>query len=62
LNIARYMFFTPTEEGMGRVRVSPAFAVTVGITAVVTVLLGLAPQPLIEWASASASTLLSALP
>ncbi|MCU0509160.1 MAG: NADH-quinone oxidoreductase subunit N [Anaerolineae bacterium] len=62
LNIARYMFFTPRDEAAARVRVSPAFAVTVGITAVVTVLLGLAPQPLIEWASASASSLLSALP
>lgn len=61
LNIARYMFFTPVEEGATRVRISPAFGVTLGITAVMTVLLGLAPQPLIEWASTSAGALLSAL-
>lgn len=61
LNIARYMFFASAEDGASRVRISPAFGVTLGITAVVTVLLGLAPQPLIEWATTSAGTLLSAL-
>ena len=57
LNIVRYMFFVPAEEDAGRVNVSPAFGVTLGITAVVTVLLGLAPGPLIAWASQSASAL-----
>ena len=61
LNIARYMFFVPAEEDAGRVNISPAFGVTLGITAVVTVLLGLAPGPLIAWASQSASALLATL-
>ena len=61
LNIVRYMFFVPAEEDAGRVNISPAFGVTLGITAVVTVLLGLAPGPLIVWASQSASALLATL-
>ena len=61
LNIVRYMFFVPGEEQAERVSVSPAFGAVLGITAVVTLLLGLVPGPLIAWASVSARSLLSVL-
>lgn len=61
LNIVRYMFFTPAEEGAERVATPPAFGAVLGITAVVTVLLGLIPGPVIAWASESARSLLAFL-
>lgn len=61
LNIVRYMFFTPAEESAERIPVALPFQVAVGLTAVVTLLLGLAPGPLITWASESAQALLVAL-
>lgn len=61
LNIVRYMFFTPAEEGADRVATPPAFGAVLGITAVVTVLLGLIPGPVIAWASESARSLLAFL-
>ena len=61
LNIVRYMFFTPADEQVERVRVAPAFGAVLTITAAMTLLLGLFPGPVIAWASDSARTLLSAL-
>jgi proton-translocating NADH-quinone oxidoreductase chain N len=61
LNIVRYMFFTAAEDRAPRVSVSPAFSVVLAITALVTLLLGLIPGPVISWATDSANTLLSAL-
>jgi proton-translocating NADH-quinone oxidoreductase chain N len=58
LNIVRYMFFVPGEERVERVRVAPVFGVVLGITAVLTLLLGLFPGPLIAWATVSAQSLL----
>jgi len=43
------------------VSVSPAFGAVLGITALVTLLLGIIPGPLIAWASDSARILLAAL-
>jgi len=61
LNIVRYMFLTPLEAAEERVSVSPAFGAVLGITALVTLLLGIIPGPLIAWASDSARVLLAAL-
>jgi NADH-quinone oxidoreductase subunit N len=61
LNIVRYMFFVPSEEHAEHVSVSPAFSMVLGITAGVTLLLGIFPGPFIAWASISARSLLSML-
>jgi NADH-quinone oxidoreductase subunit N len=61
LNIVRYMFFTPKDEGAVNVRVSPAFGAVLAITAGMTLLLGLVPGPIIAWASDSARSLLATL-
>lgn len=61
LNIVRYMFFVPAGERAERVSVSPAFSMVLGITAAVTLLLGIFPSPFIAWTSASAHSLLSML-
>ncbi len=61
LNVVRYMFFTPTDEVAESVPVALPLRVALGVTALVTLLLGLAPGPLIAWASDSARTLLFAL-
>ena len=61
LNIVRYMFLTPPEAQEVRVPVSPAFGAVLGITAVVTLLLGIIPGSIIAWASDSARILLAAL-
>ena len=61
LNIVRYMFFTPAEADAEQISVALPFRVAVGVTAAVTLLLGLAPSPLIAWASQSAQALLTAL-
>ncbi len=61
LNIVRYMFFTPADEPAEAIMVSRPLQVTLAVTAVVTVLLGLLPGPFIAWASESAKVLLAAL-
>ncbi len=67
LNIVRYMFFTPAEDAAQPAAVAQPLPVALpirialGVTALVTVLLGLAPGPLIDWASESARLLLLAL-
>ena len=61
LNIVRYMFLVPVEGEAAQVRVALPLQGALGITAIVTLLLGLAPGPLITWASQSARVLLLAL-
>jgi NADH-quinone oxidoreductase subunit N len=62
LNIVRYMFFVPAPDAdQPRVHVARPLAIALGITAVLTVLLGVFPAPFIAWASQSATTVLSAL-
>jgi proton-translocating NADH-quinone oxidoreductase chain N len=52
LNVARYMFFLPAAEE-SRVKISPALAVALGIATAVTLLIGLYPQPFIDFATQS---------
>ena len=59
LNVVRYMFLMPAEEGAEPVAVARPLAAALGITAVVTMLLGVVPGPLIAWASSSAARLLA---
>ncbi|MCX7706667.1 MAG: NADH-quinone oxidoreductase subunit N [Anaerolineae bacterium] len=61
LNVVRYMFLMPAEEGAAPVPVALPLRGALGISAVVTLLLGLVPGPLITWASQSARVLLLAL-
>lgn len=61
LNIVRYMFLMPVEGNAERVKVALPLQVALGLTALVTFLLGLVPGPLIAWASESARVLLLAL-
>ena len=61
LNVVRYMFFTPADDAVERLPIALPLRVALGVTALVTVLLGLAPGPLIAWASQAARTLLLAL-
>jgi proton-translocating NADH-quinone oxidoreductase chain N len=57
LNVVRYMFLMPTEEGAGPIGAEWPLRVSLGITAVLTLLLGLAPGPLIAWATRSVQLL-----
>jgi proton-translocating NADH-quinone oxidoreductase chain N len=61
LNIVRYMFFVPAEEGAERVHVATPLQVALGVTAFMTILLGILPGPLITWATESTRSLLLAL-
>lgn len=61
LNIVRYMFFTPAADGAEPVTVPLPLRGALAVTALITLLLGLAPGPLIAWAAESARTLLLAL-
>lgn len=62
LNIVRYMFFVPAEKAGGdAVPVGLPLQIALGVTAVMTLLLGVIPGPMIRWASQSAASLLSAL-
>ncbi len=56
LNVARYMFFLPAEEET-RVGISPSLAVALGIATVVTLVIGLYPQPFIDFATQSVKML-----
>jgi NADH-quinone oxidoreductase subunit N len=54
LNIVRYMFFVPCEEGADGVVAVPAlFQFALAVTAAVTLLIGLYPQPFIDLAAQS---------
>lgn len=61
LNIVRLMFFVPAEEDARPVRVARPLQAALAVTALLTLLLGIFPGPLIAWASASVRTLLAAL-
>lgn len=52
LNVARFMFFLPA-EGESRVKVSAPLAVALGIATGITLLIGLFPQPFIDFATES---------
>ncbi|HEX9115360.1 MAG TPA: NADH-quinone oxidoreductase subunit N [Anaerolineae bacterium] len=54
LNIVRYMFFTPAEEGAEPIAVAASLQGALIITGVLTLLIGLVPGPLIDWATTSA--------
>jgi NADH-quinone oxidoreductase subunit N len=54
LNIVRYMFFTPCEEGADSALPVPTlFQFALAVTAAVTLLIGLIPQPFIDMAAQS---------
>jgi NADH-quinone oxidoreductase subunit N len=57
LNIVRYMFFVPAEEGAQPIKIAPALQGALAVAGVMTLLLGLVPQPLIEWATRSVQML-----
>lgn len=61
LNIVRLMFFVPAEEDARPVRVARPLQAALAVTALLTLLLGIFPGPLIAWASVSVRTLLAAL-
>jgi len=60
LNVVRYMFFTPAKEGASSVPVPANVGLVLGISFVMTVFIGVFPQPFIQLATAS-TTILSAL-
>jgi proton-translocating NADH-quinone oxidoreductase chain N len=53
LNVVRYMFLASAEEGAQPIQTAWPLRVSLGITAVLTLLLGLMPGPLIAWAAKS---------
>jgi NADH-quinone oxidoreductase subunit N len=61
LNIVRYMFFVPEEGEAERAKVGAPLQVVLGVTAALTLLLGVIPGPLYAWASESTRALLLAL-
>ena len=61
LNVVRYMFLMPAGEENGAISVARPLGGALAVTALLTLLLGLAPGPLIAWATGSAQALLSAL-
>ncbi len=58
LNIVRYMFFTPAEEGAQPIQVAPALRSALFVSGFLTLFLGLVPQPLIDWATRASMQLL----
>jgi NADH-quinone oxidoreductase subunit N len=53
LNVVRYMFFEPADEGSGSLEISPAFKAGLAITAVGILVIGVFPQPFINLATNS---------
>jgi NADH-quinone oxidoreductase subunit N len=53
LNIVRQMFFEPAEEGAGQVGISVGARVGLAVTAVGILVLGIYPQPFLEFATKS---------
>jgi len=51
MNVVRYMFFTPAADGATAVTVPQPITWALVITTVMTLLIGLYPQPFINWAS-----------
>jgi proton-translocating NADH-quinone oxidoreductase chain N len=61
LNVVRYMFFTPApENAASRLRMPAGIRWVLAISLIMTLLIGLYPQPFIQWAAAS-KALLAAL-
>ena len=56
LNVVRFMFFAPAEEA-GPVKVALSLRTALIVTAIITLVLGLAPGPLIAWATNSVQLL-----
>jgi proton-translocating NADH-quinone oxidoreductase chain N len=61
LNIVRYMFFMPAPEASEPIDVPAPLTGVILLTGVVTLLLGLIPSAVINWANESAQSLLSFL-
>jgi NADH-quinone oxidoreductase subunit N len=57
LNVVRFMFFMAAQEGAGPIKVAWPLQGTLFVTGVLTLLLGLAPGPIIAWATRSAQLL-----
>ena len=57
LNVVRYMFFTPPEPDAGPIEVGRSLQGAVLLTGALTLLIGLFPGPLIEWATQSVQLL-----
>jgi NADH-quinone oxidoreductase subunit N len=53
LNVVRYMFFEPAEEGSGPLELSPAFKAGLAIAAVGILVIGIFPQPFLHLATDS---------
>jgi len=59
LNVVRYMFFTPASEGAaGAIYVPRGVRWVLAFSLVMTLLIGLFPQPFIQWAAASQALLM----
>ncbi len=61
LNVVRYMFFMPLPEDSTPIAVAAPLAGAILLAGAVTLLLGLIPGPVINWAGESAQSLLSFL-
>jgi NADH:ubiquinone oxidoreductase subunit 2 (subunit N) len=57
LNVVRYMFFTPPEPDAGPIEVGRSLQGAVLLTGALTLLIGLFPGPLINWATHSVQLL-----
>jgi proton-translocating NADH-quinone oxidoreductase chain N len=57
LNVVRYMFFTPPEPDAGPIEVGRSLQGAVLLTGALTLLIGLFPGPLINWATQSVQLL-----
>jgi NADH:ubiquinone oxidoreductase subunit 2 (subunit N) len=53
LNVVRYMFFVPAEEGAAAVAVPRPIAWALAVATAMTLLIGLYPQPFINWTTAA---------
>ncbi len=53
LNVVRYMFFVPAKEGAAGVAVPRPIAWGLALATAMTLLIGLYPQPFIQWATAA---------
>jgi NADH-quinone oxidoreductase subunit N len=58
LNVVRYMYLMPAEADAPSMRVAAPLTGAIVLAAVVTLLVGLWPSPVIRWASVSAQSLL----
>ncbi len=61
LNVVRYIFFEPAEEGAGRLAVSASLRLGLALTTIGILVVGLYPQPFIRLSTDSMQILLAAL-